>query len=372
MTTVLANVFTGISYVFVMVLISWKLAMITFLFIPAYIIWIAYISVKLEILAEKQQISKDSLLKEVNNYISSKEVIKIFNFFRIVVQSFDKVIIKNKRLNIKMLTYQNFINIVSGVIVTAASVVPLLVGVNLVKGGNMTIGDLIAFNSYSGLLFSPITQLIGTLANVRVANVYKTRIEAFDFQHEARKIKNVDDNITEIKLENLSIYSEKQLILKGINLNIHNGDWVRLYGANGSGKSLFLKTVAKLYTDYKGEISINSEVNSTIVNKKIVYISSIHGFPLQNLYQEMTASNTVDHIEIVNVLKLVGLSDKISHLKENIFTSNSEIVEKFSTGELQKLRLARALIRKPDFLFLDEIFSNIELTQAVDILKNTL
>ncbi|MCB5956478.1 ABC transporter ATP-binding protein [Enterococcus sp. CWB-B31] len=368
-TTFLTNIFTGASYVLIMMFLSWKLSLVAFIFVPFYAIWIIHISAKLGRLAEEQQISKDEFLKEVNNYSTNKEVIKIFHFFRMIVTGFNNAINENKKINVKVLTYQNFISIVSSVIVTLAAVVPFVVGITFIKGGDMSIGDLVAFNSYTSLLFSPVTQLIGIIATIRMANVYKSRIEFFNFQAEKEKFDD-SSNIEEIKINNLSIFSEKKIILEDINFNITRGEWIRLRGANGSGKSLFLKVIANLYSDYKGEILINNDENSNLIgSRKIIYISNEHGFPMQNLFEEMMTESNANSKDIRKILKIVSLDDKVMSLKQGIYTKNNEIMEKFSTGELQKLRLARAIIRKPDFLFVDEILSNIELDKAIDILN---
>lgn len=376
-TTILSNVFTGIAYIVVMLRLDWKLSVITFTFIPVYIIWIVYVSSKLSILSKQQQHAKDDLLAAVNNALLNFEVINIYNFTKRIVKSFDSIIDKNQKLNIKFSIYQNFINIVAGVIITIASIIPFIIGVTFVKNDNLTIGSLVAFNSYSGLLFVPITQLVAIISTIKISNVYQARIDYFINEGTILEEKRIP-KIGRILLENLTVYSNDEIVLKNINLSISSGNWIRLSGANGSGKSLLLKSIAKLYKEYTGEIVLKTSKNKTInvaenvyvSSNDIIYVSNQQSFPLDNLFEEFTIKNEITTDEINDILNIVEIGEKISSLRNGIYTPNIEVLNEFSTGEVQKIRLARALVRKPSFLFLDEIFSNIELEQSIRILEN--
>lgn len=376
-TTILSNVFTGIAYIVVMLRLDWKLSVITFTFIPVYIIWIVYVSSKLSILSKQQQHAKDDLLASVNNALLNFEVINIYNFTKRIVKTFDSIIDKNQKLNIKFSIYQNFINIVAGVIITIASIIPFIIGVNFVKNDNLTIGSLVAFNSYSGLLFVPITQLVAIISTIKISNVYQARIDYFINEGTILEEKRIP-KIGSILLENLTVYSNDEIVLKNVNLSISSGNWIRLSGANGSGKSLLLKSIAKLYKEYTGEIVLKTSKNKTInvaenvyvSSNEIIYVSNQQSFPLDNLFEEFTIKNEMTTDEINDILNIVEIGEKISSLRNGIYTPNIEVLNEFSTGEVQKIRLARALVRKPSFLFLDEIFSNIELEQSISILEN--
>lgn len=376
-TTILTNAFTGIAYILVMLNINWRLSLGTFLFIPVYIIWIMYVSSKLSVLSKKQQNAKDGLLFSINSATSNLEVIKIYKFTKFVIDSFNSVIDKNKQLNIKASIYQNFINIVAGIIITIASIVPFIIGINLVKNGSITIGSLVAFNSYSSLLFVPLTQLISIISTIKISNVYKSRIQYFTTEEGILEEVSIP-RVEKIVINNLNLYTNNTLVLENVNLTLYSGKWVRFFGTNGSGKSLFLRSIAKLYTDYTGEIILEAsnnklirlDENICIRPNKIIYVSNKQNFPLNNLFEEFTIGNKITNDEISDVLNIVGIGDKISTLPNGLYTSNDKVQDEFSTGEVQKIRLVRALVRKPDFLFLDEILSNIEPIQSIQILEN--
>lgn len=373
---IFTNSIAILAYMLIILKLNWKLSIIVFLFIPIYIVWIIYISSKLSKISEEQQESKDLLLKSVDNIKLNAEVIAIYKFYSKIVCSFNYLISKNKELNVKSSVYQNFVNIVAGVIITVSSIVPFVVGVYFFSSEEMTIGGLIAFNTYSGLIFSPITALISIIPTISISKVYKKRIDYF-LQKENISKEELSLVSSRITLNKVNIYSDNNCILKDISLNLQSGMWVRLIGANGSGKTLLLKTIANLYNNYSGEIMFGAKENilgklteNLVVDpSQILYVSNSQNFPLDNLLEELTEQNELETNEIEHILKVVEFSEKNSITFDNI-KSIKNLSNNFSTGELQKIRLARALARKPKFLFLDEIFSNIEPAQCAKILRN--
>lgn len=377
-TTILSNIFAGIAYIIIMLKLNWKLTVITLCFIPVYVMWILYVSNRLNLLSRLQQEAKDNLLNTVSNSTMNRNVIKMYNFVDTILGSFSLVINNNRKLNVRSLVYQNYVNIVAGVIVTSASIVPFVIGVNFVANGSITIGGLVAFNSYCSLLFVPITELISLVTIVKVTQVYKIRIQEFlNTKGKTRKeIKNLF--INKIIVDQLTVYSNKCILLNKVDFDIYRGEKIKLVGANGSGKSLLLKTLAQLYDNFYGNIWVANSSNDKIKlatnicmnSNKIIYVSGTQGFPLKNLYEEFTVENDISVEKIYMIINILGLSNRITLLEDGLYSNICKVLDEFSAGELQKLRLARALSRNPDFLFLDEVFSNIEKNQSLNILKS--
>ncbi|MCD0089377.1 ABC transporter ATP-binding protein, partial [Streptococcus agalactiae] len=104
-------------------------------------------------------------------------------------------------------------------------------------------------------------------------------------------------------------------------------------------------------------LKLDNQIKLTPVN--IIYLSNNQGFPLKSLREELL-SDTVSDKDISNILKDIGLYEKILTLDKGIDTSGQELSKHLSLGELQKLRLTRAILYSPKVLILDEILSNVD------------
>lgn len=376
-TVFFSNVTNLIGYVLILSFINYKLMLICVVFVPVYIFWISLLGSKIKKLNQDLQITKESLLQFVNISISGLVTIKIYHFVSKVQDKYEDIILKYANLGQKTIIYNNMISIISGIIISTASLLPLIVGVNFVRSGSITIGGLIAFNSYAALLFSPITSLIKLLPIYATSQVYESRISQVVDVHDPEssvdydRINVIDSHINElnpvVRLENFKLYSNKNLLITCDEMEFNFGDTIHLQGHNSVGKTLLLKTLVNIYPHYKGNIYFfdNKIVQYSLpqISSKITYISNDQGIILDTVKEDLIGELMVNDIEIIEVLKLVRL-DGIDNLSRGINSSRAEAIEMFSNGEMQKFRLARGLLRKPDVLLLDEVFSNIDEIQS--------
>lgn len=374
--TFFSNITSLIGYLVVIIIISPQLTIFAIAFIPIYVLWLVFVSEKLKILNHESQKTKEELLKESNDVFSSYLVIKIYNLTNFAKNNFGDRVAKNVNVTKKIYIYNNFINIISKIIVTSAAFLPLFVGINLVKNGSITIGELIAFNSYCGIMFAPITSIVQLMTVIKTTEVYEQRIKnalSVLSKEKAIYIEKKSDNPT-LKIVDVTINNETEVLIKNINLNLHCGEVIQLVGQNGSGKSLLLKSVIQYYQNYSGEFyfdgTLLNQGDISEISRQIVYISNDQGIYMENLKKNLNSNKPeLPDIQIWEILELVGLSDKIHQLPEELETSKFEVETNFSTGEIQKLRIARALLKNPKVLMVDEILSNIDKGQVIWILK---
>lgn len=173
---------------------------------------------------------------------------------------------------------------------------------------------------------------------------------------------------------NLSIFAEKNLVVSNINIKLESGKTILLTGSNGSGKTLFLKSISGLYSDIEGKIFFNKlgieELSNSEIYKNVIYVSNNQGLILDTLKHDLIGESITTNEKIESITRLVELTDPIYRLPNKYGASSEEVSAFFSTGELQKFRLARALLQEPKVLLLDEIFSNIDPISSKRILNN--
>ncbi|VFA68076.1 ABC transporter ATP-binding protein [Streptococcus agalactiae] len=372
----ISNIGLFLGYLILMSQINISLTFIVLFMIPIYILWMIYVGKKLKLLSYEQQNNRDLLLNNLNTITTNHEVIKIFRLFSKVYKEFKENISSNYVTNSEVRTFQNFIGIISTGIISSTTILIFVLGVFLVVNNQISIGDLIAFNTYSGVIFSPVTQLVNIIATVSISKVYEQRIAEF-LKMSPKSQATVDlNNLDSINLCNLNIFSGENKLIDDINLTFLRGERILLCGENGSGKTLLLKSLVNLYDNYTGDIyfkkksgvslKLDNQIKLTPVN--IIYLSNNQGFPLKSLREELL-SDTVSDKDISNILKDIGLYEKILTLDKGIDTSGQELNKHLSLGELQKLRLARAILYSPKVLILDEILSNVDTLSTRKLLR---
>ena len=219
------------------------------------------------------------------------------------------------------------------------------------------------------MLFSPITAIISTITTIKLNSVYHTRITEFlSGDGYINTSFSTKSTINTLIMKNVNLFVDDQKIVESINLELKSGDIIQVKGDNGSGKSLFLKSMINL-NEFSGDIIFNGidikEKTIEQLSNEIVYVSNELGFVGGKLIENIPETEEIKHI-----FEIVNLSSRLKKI-ENLFDFAMEnIVNEFSSGELQKLKIARALNKKPKVLLLDEMFSHISKNDSSMILEN--
>lgn len=375
----ITNVGLFLGYLIFLFQINCTLTLVIILIIPIYIFWIQRVGIKLKKLSRSQQENRDKLLSILQHFFSGIETVKVFSLFKRIKKNYIKVVEDNYNTNTKLVSFQNFIAIISTAIISSTSILIFLLGVKLVQNGELTIGSLIAFNSYSSLIFSPITQLVNILATIAVLEVYENRITEYLSVTDVKEDKQfIRDEVNKIELKNFNLYLEEPCLglIYNCNLTLNQGQKILVLGENGVGKSLLLKSISNLYTIHDGKIIFKTSNKDYILSKdiqltpnNIVYISSNQDFIFDKLRDEINVEFTKTD-ELSQLIKRFKLAKKFKELENGLDTSMEFIKNNWSLGELQKLRIIRALSYHPNFLILDEILSNIDIETYNNILDS--
>lgn len=160
-----------------------------------------------------------------------------------------------------------------------------------------------------------------------------------------------------IHTENLSVSFNQNQVLKNINIDIEQGQIVAIIGPNGSGKSTLLKAILGLIP-YQGKITVFDQPIAKIINKI--------GYVPQKFEFDKTFPLTIR--EFLEISKK-NISDKeISHVLNEVEMSihQKQLIGQLSGGQLQRILIARALLKKPKILFLDEATAGIDIEGEMD------
>ena len=243
-------------------------------------------------------------------------------------------------------------------------------GLNVING-DMTIGGLITFNSLLIYFTEPIKNLINLQPSIQTAVVAADRLaEILDLEVEKTKEeykKLQPDNLRgDIEINNLKFrYGSRSLVLNDINVHIKKGQKIAFVGESGSGKTTLAKLLLHMYKIESGEILINGknleDISIESIRDRIAYISQetflFSGTISKNLSIGMKNFNIDEMIEALKIAKAHSFVNALPRRYETVLEENGG---NLSGGQKQRLAIARAILKKPAVLILDEATSNLD------------
>ena len=229
----------------------------------------------------------------------------------------------------------------------------------------------------SAEFFLPLRRL-GSFFHVAMNGITASEkiFKFLDINEEKNSLLYLKDN-EQINIEIKNMYfnydiKEKKDVLKNINIEIKNNEFIALVGESGCGKSTIAKILAGVLKDYKGNITIQNKelklIDENSLSKNIILLSNdsyiFKGSIKDNL---LMAKNTATNDEMLNMIKKVKLNELIKI--NGLDTPIEEEGNNLSGGQKQKLALARGLLTNAPFYIFDEATSNIDKESEEDILK---
>ncbi|MCH7788727.1 MAG: ABC transporter ATP-binding protein [Acidobacteria bacterium] len=259
-----------------------------------------------------------------------------------------------------------------------AQTVLLVVGGKLVLDGRVTLGELIAFVLYVAAFFAPITELVGLYnvyqqgraSVVKLAGVFATEPSVPE-RPDAYELPDVEGHVL---FDDVSFgYTDRDLVLRNVTLELVPGETIAVVGPTGAGKSTIAKLLNRFYDPQSGSVTIDGhdvrDVTLESLRRQIGVVPQepflFAGSIRENL---LMGGRELDEEELESACQQVGLGRLLDRLPERLDTACHERGVALSAGERQLLALARAFLSQPRLLVLDEATSSLDLKteQAVE------
>lgn len=363
-----------------MMMINWKLALLTFFVIP-FLLWLAlYFNKKMTGTFRRLFSDVADFNACIENNVGGIRVVQAFGNEKFEKEQFA---VNNARFRTtKLMAYKIMAlnSSISYMLMRLVTLFVLICGTWFVLQGELTYGGFIGFVLLTNIFFRPIEKINAVIESYpkgiagfkRYVELLETEPDIVDSK-DAIEVKHVHGDI---QYNNITFgYENKEPILNDISLKIHAGETVAFVGPSGAGKTTLCSLLPRFYEHSSGSIQIDGidtkEMTLSSLRKQIGIVQQdvflFSGTIRENIaYGNLKASES----EIWQAVKRAQLEDLIYSQPDGLDTVIGERGVKLSGGQKQRLAIARMFLKNPPILILDEATSALDTETELAIQKS--
>lgn len=318
------------------------------------------------------------LTEKVREMISGIKIIQAFQQEEPESKNFDKLSQEYLGKNISLIKIWGTMFPLIFLFAEIGMAIILWVGGQQVILNELTTGELVAFFSYMGIIVWPM-MAVGMVTNVyqRGNASYKRILELLEEKPDISDASRAEYHTLEgsIKLKNIYFSYGEQTVLDNININIKQGQYIGICGRIGSGKSIIARLILRIIEPRKGRIFYDSidykKIKIAAVRDSIGYVPQ-DSFLFSDTIEDNVRFGKPDATleEITEACRVASIHKNIMELKYQYKTLVGEKGVTLSGGQKQRLCIARAIIRSPKILILDDALSSVDTNTEKEIIRN--
>ena len=354
----------------VMLYVDWSLSVIVFSVLPIILYATRLFQMSMKKAFEEVRVQVANLNSFVQERISGIKIVQLFSREKIEYDNFVSINKKHKKAWLKTVWFNSIFFPVAEI--SSSITIGLLVwygGLNVISGGDVSLGTIFLFIQMSQMLFRPLRQIADKFNSLQMGMVAAERIFEILETHS-----NIEDNGTlkpsqingNICLEKLGFsYNQGERIINDISLEIKSGETIALVGATGAGKSTIINLMSRFYEFDSGNItidgiSIRKYDLKSLRNKVSVVLQDVFLFA-DSLFNNITLFDSqISKDKVIEAAKNIGVHDFIESLPNGYDYNVKERGVMLSTGQRQLIAFLRAYISEPSILVLDEATSSVD------------
>lgn len=368
--TIFSDILKMFAVTVVMLVLNWKLALITLAILPILIYATKLFQVAIKGTFQEVRNQVANLNSFVQERVTGMKIVQLFNREKIEYQNFKEINDKHKKANIKTIWYFSIFFPIAEILSSIG--IGLIVwfgGGQVIQTSGINIGMIMGFIQFAQMLFRPLRQIadkfnqlqMGIVAGERVFKVIDT--DSSIAKNGTIKAENLKGDISLIDVRFSYIKDEE--VLKGISLEVKSGQTIAIVGATGAGKSTIINLINRFYEIDSGSIaidgvSVNNFTLQSLRSQVAIVLQDVFLFS-DSILNNITLKNeniTLQDVELA--AKQIGIHDFIMTLPGGYEYNVKERGAMLSSGQRQLIAFLRAYVSKPSILILDEATSSVD------------
>ena len=360
--------------------INWKLTLIALIPLPFMIFLTSYYGKLLRKRFRFAQEAFSDLNDKTQESISGMKVIKTFGKQEEDIVDFTKLSTDVVAKNMRVAKVDALFNPTITGIFAVSYILSFFFGTKFIIAGDMTIGDMVAFSTYLGLLVWPMLAF-GFLFNIveRGNASYSRIMELLSITPEIKDLPGAIDKRPEgdlhFDIDEFKFPGDERAALHNVHFMLKRGETMGIVGKTGSGKTAILKLLLREFEGYKGNIVYGghpiNQYKQQRLRESIGYVPQDHFLFSTNISENIAFTNPKIATEkIHDAARLAQIHEDILGFSEGYGTIVGERGVSLSGGQKQRVSIARALIMEPELLILDDSLSAVDAKTEEAILES--
>lgn len=358
--------------------IDWNLTLLALLPLPFLATLVTFFGKSIHARFKSVQQAFSQMTDRVQENLTGIRVIKSFVQEEAEIARFDDAAGNYVDKNMDMIKiwglFMPMIQFISGI----SYIIVLAYGGIMVINAQITLGEFVAFNSYLAMMIWPM-MAVGRVINVlqrgaasmdRLNNLFSSKPDIYD----AEDCKEVKALQGEIEFRNLSFtYPDGTHALKDISIKVEPGKTLAIIGRTGSGKTTLVNLLLRLYNSAPGQLLLDgvdiNQVPLSVIRGGIGYVPQDNFLFSDTLANNIGFAGEFSQEQVEEAARLAQVYDNIIEFPNKFETMSGERGVTLSGGQKQRVSIARALIKNPNILVLDDCLSAVDAHTEEEILK---
>lgn len=379
--TLFDSISTGSFVILAMsITIDWRLTLIALIPMPLMALSTSYYGKLLHKRFRDAQAAFSDLNDKTQESISGVKVIKSFGYQQQDIEDFHTLSEEVVEKNIRVAKIDALFDPTISLIVAISYFLSIVFGAKFIIEDAMTVGDLVAFTTYLGLLVWPMLA-VGMLFNVvergsasydRIEELLTTPIEIDDIEG---ALELTPSGMLVFNVQSFTFPGEEVMTLKNVAFTLQAGETLGIVGRTGAGKTAILKLLLRQFDQYDGEITYGGisieDYKKERLREAIGYVPQDHFLFSTTVANNIAFSNEHASAEQVErAAKIAHIHEDILRFSEGYDTVVGERGVALSGGQKQRISIARALMMEPNLLILDDSLSAVDAKTEEAILQS--